>query len=298
MPHYSHASMTGGAPGAQQMTDFLSTHEAAIRLAVFAGVLALMAVLEALLPRRRTGVTRRHRWTTNLALAATGTLLLRLAVPLLATGVALEAERRGFGLFHWTDAPYAVAFVLSLLALDLMVYGQHVLFHKAGILWRLHRVHHADPHVDATTGIRFHPVEILISMGLKMAAVALLGAPVAAVILFEVLLNAAAMFNHSNLKIGERTDRFLRLFIVTPDMHRVHHSVHRDEHDMNFGFSLSLWDRLFGTYRAAPREGHIAMRLGLAEYPSPAPERFGWSLVNPFSGRSAPDEPQRRERTT
>ncbi|MFN4353457.1 sterol desaturase family protein [Parvibaculum sp.] len=280
------------------MLEFISAHEAPVRLAVFAGVLALMAALEAALPRRTAGVTRVRRWTTNLALAATGTLVLRLAVPLLATGVALEAERLGFGLFHWTGTPYIAAFLLSLLALDLLVYGQHVLFHKAGFLWRLHRVHHADPHVDATTGIRFHPVEILISMCVKMAAVALLGAPVAAVILFEVLLNAAAMFNHSNLRIGEKADRILRLFIVTPDMHRVHHSVHRDEHDMNFGFSISVWDRLFGTYRAAPREGHIAMRLGLAEYPSPAPERFGWSLVNPFSGRAFPDASQRRERTT
>lgn len=280
------------------MLDFISAHEAEIRLAVFAGVLALMAALEFALPRRRTGVTRLRRWMTNLGLAATGTVVVRLAVPLLATGIALEAERRGFGLFHWTGTPYIAAFLISFIALDLMVYGQHVLFHKAGFLWRLHRIHHADPHVDATTGIRFHPVEILISMGLKMAAVALLGAPVAAVILFEVVLNATAMFNHSNLRIGDRTDRVLRLFIVTPDMHRVHHSVHRDEHDMNFGFSLSLWDRLFGTYRAAPREGHIAMRLGLSEYPSPAPERFGWSLINPFSGRAFPDEPQRRERTT
>lgn len=280
------------------MLDFISAHEAEIRLAVFAGVLSLMAALEVVLPRRRTGVTRLHRWATNLGLAATGTLILRLAVPLLATGVALEAERHGFGLFHWTGTPFAAAFLLSLLALDLMVYGQHVLFHKAGFLWRLHRIHHADPHVDATTGIRFHPLEILISMGVKMAAVALLGAPAAAVILFEVILNAAAMFNHSNLKIGDVADRVLRLFLVTPDMHRVHHSVHRDEHDMNFGFSLSIWDRLFRTYRAAPRDGHIAMRLGLDEYPSPAPESFGWSLVNPFSGNAFPHEPKRRERTT
>lgn len=280
------------------MLDFISAHEAIIRLAVFAGVLALMSILEAALPRRAPGVSRAHRWATNMALAATGTLLLRLAVPLLATGVALEAERRGFGLFHWMGAPYLAAFFLSILALDLLVYGQHVLFHKAGFLWRLHRVHHADPHVDATTGIRFHPVEILISMGVKMVAVALLGAPVAAVILFEVLLNAAAMFNHSNLRIGEKADRILRLFIVTPDMHRVHHSVHRDEHDTNFGFSTSLWDRLFGTYRAEPREGQIAMRVGLSEYPSPGPEKFGWSLVNPFSGSGLPDKPNRPERTT
>lgn len=267
------------------MPDFIAAHEPAFRLAAFAGVLALMAALEALYPRRAAG-GRSRRWTTNLALAAIGTGALRFAVPLLATGVALEAERRGFGLFHWAGVPYALAFLLSLLVLDLLVYAQHVLFHKSGLLWRMHRVHHADSHVDATTGIRFHPLEILASMGIKMAAVALLGAPVAAVILFEVLLNAAAIFNHSNLRLGEKADSQLRRFIVTPDMHRVHHSVHRDEHDTNFGFSLSLWDRLFGTYRAAPREGHIAMRIGLADYPAPAPNGLGWSLVNPFIDHS------------
>lgn len=298
-PTYSRGSTSRGrVSGAQQMLDLISAHEPLFRLAAFAGVLAVMATLEAVIPRRQSGISRTRRWTTNLALAAAGTLLLRFGVPLLATGAALEAERHGFGLFHWTGAPYAVAFLVSLVALDLLVYGQHVLFHKAGFLWRLHRVHHADPHVDATTGIRFHPVEILISMGIKMAAVAALGAPAAAVILFEVLLNATAMFNHSNVRIAEKADRLLRLFIVTPDMHRVHHSVYRDEHNTNFGFSISLWDRLFGTYRAAPRDGHIAMRLGLAEYPAPLPARLGWSLVNPFSGSAFPGEPKRRERTT
>lgn len=280
------------------MPDFISMHEPEIRLAAFAGVLVLMAVLEAALPRRMAGVTRGRRWLTNLSLAAIGTLLLRLGVPLLATGVALEAERRGFGLFRQLEAPYALAFLLSFLALDLLVYGQHVLFHKVGFLWRLHRVHHADTHVDVTTGIRFHPVEILMSMGIKMAAVALLGAPAAAVILFEVVLNAAAMFNHSNLRIGEKADRILRLFIVTPDMHRVHHSVYCDEHDTNYGFSLSLWDRLFGTWRAEPRDGHVAMKLGLDEYPAPQPEGLGWSLINPFAGTAFPPQPKRRERMT
>lgn len=280
------------------MLDFISTHEPEIRLAAFAGMLALMAALEALLPRRLTGVTRLHRWVTNLSLAAAGTLLLRLAVPLLATGVAIEAERRGFGLFHQLEVPYALAFLLSFLALDLLIYGQHILFHKSRFLWRLHRVHHADSHMDATTGIRFHPLEILISMGIKMGAVALLGAPAAAVILFEVVLNATSLFNHSNLRIGERADRFIRLFIVTPDMHRVHHSVHRDEHDMNYGFSLSLWDRLFGTWRESPRDGHIAMRLGLADYPAPLPDGLGWSLINPFSASIRAEESKRRERMT
>ena len=283
--------------GAKQMLDLVSAHEPLFRLAAFAGVLAVMATLETVIPRRQSATSRTRRWTTNLALAASGALLLRFGMPLLASGAALEAERRGFGLFHWAAAPYAVAFLLSLLALDLLVYWQHVLFHKTGFLWRLHRVHHADPHVDATTGIRFHPFEILVSMGIKIAAVTALGAPAAAVILFEVVLNATAMFNHSNVRIAEWADRLLRPFIVTPDMHRVHHSVYRDEHNANFGFSISLWDRLFGTYLAAPRDGHIAMRLGLAEYPAPMPAQFGWSLINPFSGNGFPDEPKRRERT-
>ncbi|MGB6085050.1 sterol desaturase family protein [Parvibaculum sp.] len=268
------------------MPDFIAQHEPAFRLAAFAGVLALMVALETLFPRREAK-GQAHRRATNLALGLIDAGVMRLAVPLLATGVALAAERHGFGLFHWLGAPYALAFLLSLLALDLLVYGQHVLFHKSGLFWRIHRVHHADAHVDATTGIRFHPLEILVSMGIKMAAVAVLGAPVVAVILFEVLLNAAAIFNHSNLRLGERTDRLLRRFIVTPDMHRVHHSVYSDEHHSNFGFSLSLWDRLFRTYRAAPRDGHIAMRIGLVDYAAPAPNGLFWSLVNPFIGHSA-----------
>jgi sterol desaturase/sphingolipid hydroxylase (fatty acid hydroxylase superfamily) len=279
------------------MSAFLTLHEPTLRLAAFAGVLALMALLEVALPRRGRSGPRLHRWMTNVALAGAGTIVLRIAVPLLAVGVATLAEREGFGLFHWTGTPEVAAFVLSLVALDLLVYAQHVAFHKYGLLWRLHRVHHADTDVDATTGIRFHPVEILISMAIKMVAVALLGAPAGAVILFEIVLNAAAMFNHSNFRIGPAADRWLRRIIVTPDMHRVHHSIHRDEHDMNFGFNLSFWDRLFGTYRAEPREGQESMRLGLAEYPAPTPQGLGWSLMNPFWNSTNPDDTPRRERT-
>ncbi|WP_143710152.1 sterol desaturase family protein [Parvibaculum lavamentivorans] len=283
------------------MFEFLTLNEPALRFGAFAGVLAAMAIWEALSPRRALASGRARRWTTNLALTGTGTLLLRVAVPLLAVGVAAEAERRGVGLFHWMEVPYAAAFILSLLALDVLVYAQHVVFHRVGLLWRLHRVHHADTDVDVTTGIRFHPGETLISMAIKMAAVALLGAPVAAVILFEVVLNATAMFNHSNIALGTKTDTLLRRLIVTPDMHRVHHSVHRDEHDTNYGFSLSLWDMVFGTYRPQPRDGHTQMRLGLTAFPAPLPSGFGWSLWNPFStdrhsDGSLPDG--RGERTT
>lgn len=265
------------------MTDFLSLHEPVFRFAAFVAVLAAMALWEQAAPRRACGMKRWRRWTTNLALAAFGTLLVRLLLPLVAAATAVEAERRGFGLFNWIGAPLAIALPLSMIALDALIYAQHVVFHRVGLLWRLHRVHHADPDMDVTTGIRFHPVEIVISMCVKVLAVALLGAPVAAVILFEVLLNAAAMFNHSNVRLPVAADRILRRIVVTPDMHRVHHSVHRDEHDMNFGFSLSLWDRLFGTYRAQPRDGHEAMRIGLSAYPAPAPAGLGWSLANPFS---------------
>ncbi|MCF8469535.1 MAG: sterol desaturase family protein [Parvibaculum sp.] len=268
------------------MNNFVIAYEPQLRLGIFAAVLTLMALWEIAAPRRALAGSRRRRWTTNLALAGLGTLTIRIAVPLLAAGVAIEAAHRGFGILHWLEVPFLPALIASLIVLDVLVYAQHIVFHHAGFLWRFHRVHHADTHIDATTGIRFHPVEIVISMGIKMAAVALLGAPVAAVIIFEIVLNAAAMFNHSNIGLGERVDRVLRTLIVTPDMHRVHHSVHRDEHDMNFGFSLSLWDRLFGTYKAQPREGHEAMRVGLTAFPGPAPEGLQWSLTNPFS--SAP----------
>lgn len=273
------------------MNEFLSLHEPQLRLAAFGGVLLAMALWELFAPRRRLSSPRWHRWSTNLLLSAGGTLLLRVAVPLLAVGVALEAERAGFGLFNWLGTPWPLALVLSFLALDLIVYGQHVLFHLVPLFWRLHRVHHADTDIDVTTGIRFHPFEILASMGIKMGVVALLGAPAAAVILFEIVLNATAMFNHANIKLPQGVDRLLRLVIVTPDMHRVHHSVRPEEHNRNFGFNLSVWDRLFSTYRAEPREGHEKMQIGLAEYPAPYPQHLGWSLWLPFAGRAP-----RRER--
>ncbi|WP_339831184.1 sterol desaturase family protein [uncultured Parvibaculum sp.] len=266
------------------MTEFLSIHEPLFRLASFAAVLAAMALWELAAPRRVPALSRWRRWPTNLVLSALGTVLVRLVLPVVAAATAIEASRRGFGLFNWIGTPAAIAVPVSMVALDALIYAQHVVFHRIGLLWRLHRVHHADPDLDVTTGIRFHPVEILISMCVKILAVALLGAPLVAVILFEVLLNAAAMFNHSNVRLPVAADRILRWFIVTPDMHRVHHSVYRDEHDMNFGFSLSVWDRLFGTYRAQPRDGHEAMRIGLDAFPAPAPAGLGWSLLNPFSG--------------
>ncbi|HEY4343975.1 MAG TPA: sterol desaturase family protein [Parvibaculum sp.] len=262
------------------MSAFLLGHEPLIRLAGFAGVFAVMALWEMAAPRRVLARGRR-RWLANLSLSATGALLLRLALPALAVGTAIWAQDAHIGFFNRLEVPPIPATLLSIVALDLLIYGQHVAFHKVGIFWRLHKVHHADPDIDVTTGVRFHPLEILVSMIVKMAAVAALGVPPVAVLLFEVLLNGTSMFNHGNIRLSETADRALRRFIVTPDMHRVHHSVERDEHDSNFGFNLSLWDRLFGTYRAAPRDGQ-GMRIGLADYADIKPTQFLWSLGLPF----------------
>lgn len=263
------------------MSAFLLGHEPAVRLASFAGVLGIMALWELAAPRRPL-IRGRRRWLANLCLSATGTLLLRLALPMLAVGAAVWAQETGWGVFNHLNTPLAISLPVTLIALDLLIYGQHVAFHRIGIFWRLHQVHHADPDIDATTGLRFHPLEILISMLIKMMAVVALGAPPVAVLLFEILLNGTSMFNHGNVRLGEKADRLLRHFIVTPDMHRVHHSVERDEHDSNFGFNLSLWDRLFGTYRACPRGGQTGVRIGLAHLGDIKPTHFFWALALPF----------------
>jgi sterol desaturase/sphingolipid hydroxylase (fatty acid hydroxylase superfamily) len=257
-------------------------NEALIRGACFAGVFVAMALWERGAPRRRQAVARRRRWPGNLGIVALDTLLLRVALPVAAVGVALAAEARGWGLLRLVELPWPVAAVLGVVALDLVVYLQHVLFHAVPALWRLHRVHHADLEIDVTTGLRFHPLEILLSMGLKMAAVAALGPPVAAVVAFEVLLNASSMFNHGNVALPLRLDRWLRLLVVTPDMHRVHHSVHRDEHSTNYGFNLSCWDRLLGTYRAQPRDGHEGMTIGLEQFRDERELRLGRLLAQPW----------------
>jgi sterol desaturase/sphingolipid hydroxylase (fatty acid hydroxylase superfamily) len=264
------------------MNDFLLQHEPFVRLAGFATMFAIMGLWELLAPRRTLARGRRGRWWANFGLTVAGTVFIRLALPLAAVGAAFWAQRNGIGIFnHWTTPPY-IALPLSLVALDALIYAQHVAFHRFGLLWRLHKVHHADPDIDVTTGIRFHPLEILASMLVKMVAVAALGCPPVAVLLFEVVLNGTAMFNHGNVRLGERFDRVLRLFIVTPDMHLVHHSAHRDEQMRNFGFNLSLWDRLFSTYRESPRDGDGAMRIGLAEHAGREPLSLLWSLGLPF----------------
>jgi sterol desaturase/sphingolipid hydroxylase (fatty acid hydroxylase superfamily) len=264
------------------MGAFLLSHEPLVRAGGFLLVLAVMAVAEAASPRRRREIPRLLRWTNNLALVLLDTLIVRLAFPVLAVGVAAAAEAQGFGLFNRLAVPGWLAVVATIVLLDLVVYLQHVLFHAVPALWRLHRVHHADVEIDVTTGLRFHPLEILLSMALKLGAVAALGAPPVAVLLFEVILNGMAMFNHSNLELPERVDRVLRLLVVTPDMHRVHHSIARVETDSNYGFNLSLWDRLLGTYRPEPAAGHLAMTIGIEQFRERREAWLDRLLTQPF----------------
>ena len=269
------------------MEPFILDHEPTIRLAAFFGIFAVMALWELAAPRRRLTAAKPARWFANLAIVAINTLVIRLVFPLLAVGAALWAAGRGWGLFNLTAAPVWLAFPASILLLDLLIYAQHVVFHKVPVLWRLHLMHHADLDIDVTTGARFHPVEIVLSMAIKMAAVVALGAPAAAVVVFEVLLNATAMFNHANARLPVGIDRMLRLFVVTPDMHRVHHSVLRRETDSNYGFNLPWWDRLFGTYRAQPTAGHDGMTIGLAELRDPARLTLPWMLALPVVAGAA-----------
>jgi len=270
------------------MSDFILTHEPALRLGAFVGVLALMALWEAARPRRPRALPRWLRWSNNLALVAVDTLVLRLLVPMLAVGLAMTAEAEGWGLLNMLAVPAWLAIPLAVLALDLVVYLQHVMFHAVPALWRLHRMHHADTDIDVTTGLRFHPFEIVLSMVVKLAAVLVLGPPVVAVVLFEVLLNATALFNHANLRLPAAVDRWLRLIVVTPDMHRVHHSVRPEETHSNFGFNMPWWDRLLGTYRAQPRDGHDGMTIGLAAFRAPREAWLDRLLMQPFRRSDGP----------
>jgi sterol desaturase/sphingolipid hydroxylase (fatty acid hydroxylase superfamily) len=264
------------------MDETLAALEPAIRLGVFAGVFGLVALWEVFAPRRGRSLPRRQRWPRNLALVVIDTLTLRLLAPGAVVAVAIVGEAKGWGLVTVLGVSGWAAIALSVLLLDLAVYFQHVLFHAVPVLWRLHRTHHSDPDFDVTTGTRFHPAEILLSAGIKMAAVAAIGAPALAVLLFEVVLNATAMFNHGNARLPAGLDRWLRLVVVTPDMHRVHHSVLREEADSNFGFNVPWWDRLFGTYRAQPRAGHAGMVIGVAGFLDAADQTLGRLLLQPF----------------
>ncbi len=257
-------------------------HEALIRLSCFFTVLLAMMLWEQRQPRRTLSLPRTRRWPANLGIIVVDSIVLRLVFPILAVGVAGLAEARGWGLFNGMEAPFWLAFIASLLLLDLIIYAQHVVFHKVPVLWRLHRMHHTDLDFDVTTALRFHPLEIVLSMLIKLAVVILLGAPAVAVMVFEVLLNATAMFNHGNVGLPPGLDRRLRWLIVTPDMHRVHHSVRVEETDSNFGFNLPWWDRLFGTYRDQPREGHTGMTLGLEFFRDGRATQLSGLLLQPF----------------
>ena len=256
--------------------------EPAIRFAVFAGVLAAMLAWEQIAPRRVPAPNRLARRLNNAGLLIIGTLALRAAVPVLAVAAAMWAQAQGLGLFNLIALPALFSVPASLILLDLAIYGQHRLFHAVPLLWRLHRVHHADPDFDVTTALRFHPLEIIASMGFKLVLVIALGAPPLAVLIFEILLNALAMFNHANIALPAGVDRALRRIIVTPDLHRVHHSVLAAEQRHNFGFNLSLWDRWFGTLQAQPQAGHIAMQIGQPQWRDARAQRVDQLLLQPF----------------
>ncbi len=267
------------------LEQFVLANESAIRLASFLGVFAVIGLWEVVAPRRALTVSKAMRWASNLGLVALNTVLLRLVFPLAAAGVAAFGAANGWGLLNHFHPPFWLAVPIGVIAMDLVIWLQHVMFHAVPALWRLHRVHHADLDYDVTTGARFHPLEIALSMLIKFATIVVLGPPVLAVVLFEVLLNATAMFNHGNIRIPAGVDRVLRWFVVTPDMHRVHHSVEDDETNSNFGFNLPWWDRLFGTYRAQPRAGHQAMTIGIHGHRDPREvARLPGLLLLPFRG--------------
>jgi sterol desaturase/sphingolipid hydroxylase (fatty acid hydroxylase superfamily) len=264
------------------MSDALLPYEPMIRLGAFAGVFTLMAAWELLAPRRHLEYGRGLRWPNNLGVVVVDTLALRLVFPITAVGLALFAQATGWGLFNALAVSGWLAVISSVILLDLAIYLQHVLFHAVPALWRLHRMHHADLAFDVSTGVRFHPIEILLSMVIKLTMVAALGAPALGVLLFEVLLNATSMFNHGNVRMPERLDRVLRWIVVTPDMHRVHHSATPRETNSNFGFNLPWWDRLFGTYRAQPAAGHDAMIIGIEQFRDSGELRLHRMLLQPF----------------
>ncbi len=284
------------------MTDVLAgvipgISEPVLRFTAFAAVLVIMAALELWIPKRTLAAPKAQRWVTNFAIVGIDSLAVRLlarlpeligavAAPLAAVGAAIVAESYGWGVLHWLGVPFWLALILSLVILDFAIWLQHLLSHKIPLFWRLHQVHHADPDIDVSTAIRFHPVEIVLSMIYKIVWVVALGAPALAVVAFEVILNACAMFNHANIDLPKPIDRALRTVLVTPDMHRVHHSTLRREHDSNYGFNLSIWDRWFGTYTDQPEGGHLGMRIGLAEHGPKDPVRLTWALLVPFRRRT------------
>lgn len=270
--------------------------EPAIRLGAFLGVFVVMALWESLVPQRTRTLPRSFRWLNNLGLLVVGNLALRAALPLLAVGTAVIAHDKGWGLFNVLETPLWASTAASVILLDLAIYFQHVVFHKVPALWVLHRVHHSDTNLDVSTALRFHPFEIILSLIVKMAIIMLLGAPPLGVLIFEILLNATAMFNHANVKLPRPVDAILRGIIVTPDMHAVHHSIEQRESNSNFGFNLSVWDRLFGTYLEAPANGNAGLIIGLRVFRSARDNRLDRLLLQPF--RRQPEQAENSAPTT
>ena len=261
------------------------TNEVMLRFAFFFGIFTLMAVWEMVAPRRTLTTSKTVRWLSNLGITFLNPVVVRALSPLLPVGMALLAQKNGWGLLNYFSMPYWFEVALAVIVLDLVIYLQHVMFHTVPVLWRLHMMHHADLDIDVTTGLRFHPIEMILSMGIKLSTVVLIGPSVLALLIFEILLNGTSMFNHSNVRLPTNIDRTLRLFVVTPDMHRVHHSVIIRETNSNFGFNLPWWDRLFGTYRDQPVAGHLGMTIGLSQFRNPRRLSFLWILALPFIGK-------------
>jgi len=260
-------------------------YDPVIRLGFFFGILVIMFLWELIAPRRPLTTSKIARWSSNLGLVLIDSIVVRLVFPTALVGVALLAQRRGWGLFNLFELSTLLEIIFSVLILDLAIYLQHVMFHSIPLFWRLHMVHHSDMDIDVTTGVRFHPIEILLSMGIKMVVVVLMGAPPASVLIFEIILNGTSMFNHGNVRYSQQVDSFLRLIVVTPEMHRVHHSTLRWETNSNLGFSFPWWDRLFGTYRNQPAKGHLEMTIGLDQYKEPQKLTFLWLIALPFIGK-------------
>jgi len=259
------------------------TNEAAIRLIAFLGIFAAVAAWESLSPRRQLATAKAGRWFSNISITLIGTVIVRTLFPVLAASFA--ANENSLGVLNQVALPHFLKIIIGVLALDLAIYGQHVLFHSVPLFWRLHMMHHADLDIDVTTGLRFHPIEVILSMGIKIGAVIVIGPPVAAVILFEILLNGTSMFNHGNIRMPHNVDRLLRLVVVTPDMHRVHHSVVIKETNSNFGFNFPWWDRVFNTYRDQPAAGHDTMAIGLSQFRDEKRLTLPWLLALPFIGK-------------
>ena len=254
----------------------------AIRIGIFIAVLFSMLLLEVVIPRRKQNYSRMMRWSTNLLMIVIDTVIVRILLPFTSLGVALYVTGKGWGLLQLSSLPVVIEALIAILLLDLGIYAQHVASHKIPLLWRVHRVHHADPDIDATTGIRFHPIEIVLSMLYKFVLIVLIGPSVMAVLIFEIVLNSTALFNHANIFLPARLDKILRLILVTPDVHRVHHSVIARETDSNYGFNLTIWDRLFGTWIEQPEKGHIDMDIGLLVFRHKKPTELPWCLMLPF----------------